>query len=126
MKSRKSPGDEVVGGDGVTAGAGAAGRDATKASASTRWSSHCLWLKCGAIPTSAERGFDSTATVGQVVTLDDIFSKGLDLKCVSIRTGALVRASTSTARVVAIFYGEWDALSVGALACCWWHPITGV
>ena len=54
LEGRKSPGDEVIGGDGVTAWTGAGGGYATQSSAATGGSSHGLWLKSGTIPKCAE------------------------------------------------------------------------
>ena len=45
LEGRKGPGDEVIGGDGVTAWAGAGGGYGTQSSATTGGSSHRLWLK---------------------------------------------------------------------------------
>ena len=62
LKGGKSSGNEVIGGDGVTAWAGAGGGYAAQSSATTRGSSHGLWLKSGTIPTCAEGRLHPTAT----------------------------------------------------------------
>ena len=126
LEGRKSSGDKIIGSDGVTAWTGAGAGYGTQSSATTGGSSHRLWLKSWTIPACAEGRLDPTTTAGKVVLINNIVSKILDLECVAIGAGALVRASNSRAGVVAILNRKWDAFSIGTLARWWRDSITWV